>query len=332
MKSTFIAVVACAAAVQAFPSIARHVAEQNAKRQSIPTTPFPSIGGVPRVPGSVPFDEPAQFVSTSGAHAVRNVSFSPDSLVAFFSAAPFRSGKTPDRLARTRSSCSSAQRSPSSDPSIWKPPHFLLLPSIAAALLASASRIGIAHRIPSTLAASISSNGKTAENASLCPPIFPNTFDHFSISSTVIAPPPRLVDTSLLTIALYRSLADLMFFRSLVHRPHRDRSTRTLPGTQRRRQPRLPSPRRYRYLREHQHRFVSFHHVFVSTFPDVNYFAGLFEAFGLGRDSTQLLQQTTAFFDGDILASKWSIGTFSTKTYFGGGVLSSLGQQSGICK
>lgn len=46
--------------------------------------------------------------------------------------------------------------------------------------------------------------------------------------------------------------------------------------------------------------------------------------------ATQVLQQTTAFFVGDPITQKWSIGGFSPKTAALGGLLSFLGQESGI--
>ena len=70
MKTSVLAVAACVVVANAFPSIARQVAEQNAKRQATGVAPFPSIGGVPRPKGSVPFVEELQFVSTSGEHRV----------------------------------------------------------------------------------------------------------------------------------------------------------------------------------------------------------------------------------------------------------------------
>ena len=77
MKTSFVAVLGLVAAANAFPSIARQVAEQNAKRQAVPgTVPFPSIGGIPRPKGSVPFNEEQQFVSTSGEHRVSSIALS----------------------------------------------------------------------------------------------------------------------------------------------------------------------------------------------------------------------------------------------------------------
>lgn len=46
----------------------------------------------------------------------------------------------------------------------------------------------------------------------------------------------------------------------------------------------------------------------VATFETVQ--TGLWEAFGLDQTATEVLQQTTVFFDGDPLTQKWSIGQF----------------------
>ncbi|KAK4701799.1 unspecific peroxygenase, partial [Phenoliferia sp. Uapishka_3] len=67
----------------------------------------------------------------------------------------------------------------------------------------------------------------------------------------------------------------------------------------------------------------------IATYEAVE--TGLFEAFGLDQTATQVLQQTTAFFDGDPFTNTWSIGGFSPKTAVAGGLLSALGQESGIC-
>ncbi|KAL8280569.1 hypothetical protein RQP46_006892 [Phenoliferia psychrophenolica] len=67
----------------------------------------------------------------------------------------------------------------------------------------------------------------------------------------------------------------------------------------------------------------------IATYATVE--TALFEAFGLDQTATQILQQTTAFFDGDPITQSWSIGGFSEKTAAAGGALASLGQESGIC-
>ena len=263
MRTSALAIAACCVVANAFPSIARQVAEQNAKRQSIPAaTPFPSIGGIPRPKGSVPFIEEQQFVSTSGEHRVSPIA-----------CLPF---------------------SPSFPP--------------------------LLHAIP--------------ENRTF--PLSSSFFDlpRF-VASTALQPSLNPLTRSLSPsqpIATSVQLADFYFFFSQFIAPTATDQRGPCPG--------LNAAANHGYLpRDGIATFESINtgtsklvrFVFLQ-FLTISLLAGLFEAFGLGRDSTQFLQQTTAFFDGDILASKWSIGTFSTKTYFGGGVLSSLGQQSGICK
>ncbi|KZP14625.1 hypothetical protein FIBSPDRAFT_751561 [Athelia psychrophila] len=67
----------------------------------------------------------------------------------------------------------------------------------------------------------------------------------------------------------------------------------------------------------------------IATFPTVQ--TGLFEAYGLDQSATEVLQQTTTFFDGDPVTQSWSIGGYSPKTAALGGALDFLGQESGIC-
>lgn len=73
----FVVLLASAASISsvvAYPDIARRVAESRAlkaRASSPPTVPFPHYGGVPRAPGTVPFIESEQLVSTSGQYAVR---------------------------------------------------------------------------------------------------------------------------------------------------------------------------------------------------------------------------------------------------------------------
>lgn len=67
----------------------------------------------------------------------------------------------------------------------------------------------------------------------------------------------------------------------------------------------------------------------IATYQAVQ--TGLYEAFGLSADSTQFLQQTTTFFDGDPLSQRWSIGYHSDKTASLGPLQSLLGEESGIC-
>lgn len=68
----------------------------------------------------------------------------------------------------------------------------------------------------------------------------------------------------------------------------------------------------------------------VATYATVQ--TGLWEAYGLDQTATQLLQQTTTFFDGDPLSQKWSIGYASHDV----GALGPLGEAllgmpTGIC-
>ena len=43
----------------------------------------------------------------------------------------------------------------------------------------------------------------------------------------------------------------------------------------------------------------------IATYQTIE--TGLWEAFGLDQTATQVLQQTTAFFDGDPISQKWSM-------------------------
>ncbi|KAL3419121.1 oxidase [Phlyctema vagabunda] len=68
----------------------------------------------------------------------------------------------------------------------------------------------------------------------------------------------------------------------------------------------------------------------IADFASVN--TGLFEAFGLDRTATLLLQTTTTLFDGDPLSGRWSIGGYSPDTATLGLLQDSLlGKESGIC-
>ncbi|KAF7974264.1 hypothetical protein HWV62_13050 [Athelia sp. TMB] len=67
----------------------------------------------------------------------------------------------------------------------------------------------------------------------------------------------------------------------------------------------------------------------IATFETVQ--TGLYEAYGLDQTATEVLQQTTTFFDGDPITQSWSIGGYSPKTAALGGLLDFLGQESGIC-
>ncbi|ORY75436.1 hypothetical protein BCR37DRAFT_384063 [Protomyces lactucae-debilis] len=67
----------------------------------------------------------------------------------------------------------------------------------------------------------------------------------------------------------------------------------------------------------------------IATFATLN--TGLWEAFGLDQTATQVLQQTTTFFDGDPLSQKWSIGYYSDKVSALGPLSGLLGKPTGIC-
>ncbi|KDE06593.1 hypothetical protein MVLG_03089 [Microbotryum lychnidis-dioicae p1A1 Lamole] len=75
----------------------------------------------------------------------------------------------------------------------------------------------------------------------------------------------------------------------------------------------------------------------IATYAAVE--TGLWEAFGLDQTATQVLQQTTTFFDGDPITQKWSIGGFSPKTaalapvgdLLGLPLGTALSKESGIC-
>lgn len=57
--------------VYAWPDIGRYLEEQRANERRTGGIPFPPIGGVPRLNGTVPFNAKEQLVSVSGDHVVR---------------------------------------------------------------------------------------------------------------------------------------------------------------------------------------------------------------------------------------------------------------------
>lgn len=67
----------------------------------------------------------------------------------------------------------------------------------------------------------------------------------------------------------------------------------------------------------------------IATYASVQ--TGLLQAYGLDQTATQVLQQTTTFFDGDPLSQRWSIGYYSPNTAALGSLQSLIGQESGIC-
>lgn len=67
----------------------------------------------------------------------------------------------------------------------------------------------------------------------------------------------------------------------------------------------------------------------IADFASVE--TALFEAFGLDQTATEVLQQTTTFFDGDPITQKWSIGYHSDQTAALGPLESLVGYESGIC-
>ena len=67
----------------------------------------------------------------------------------------------------------------------------------------------------------------------------------------------------------------------------------------------------------------------IATYETIN--TGLYEAYGLDQSATQVLHQTTTFFDGDPLSQKWSIGYYSPLTSSLGPLQGLLGIETGIC-
>ncbi|GAB0134472.1 hypothetical protein EsDP_00002842 [Epichloe bromicola] len=68
----------------------------------------------------------------------------------------------------------------------------------------------------------------------------------------------------------------------------------------------------------------------IATYETIN--SGLWEAFGLDQTATQVLHQTTTFFDGDPLSQKWSIGYASHDVDALGPLGEALlGMPTGIC-
>ncbi|MCJ1283377.1 hypothetical protein MMC26_002705 [Xylographa opegraphella] len=67
----------------------------------------------------------------------------------------------------------------------------------------------------------------------------------------------------------------------------------------------------------------------IATYETVE--TGLFEAYGLDQSATQVLQQTTTFFDGDPASQRWSIGYHSDATSSLGPLQGLLGEETGIC-